>query len=386
MLASLSLILISSIVLSYFFTKINIPSLIAYLLVGIVFSPYLLNLIDVSIVNISIYFRTIALIIILIKAGLTLKPEDLLKSKKSIIMLSFIPASFEIIAYTIFTPLFFDFSYLDGALLGSVIAAVSPAVVVPKMVKMIEDESGTDKGIPQTILAGSSLDDIFVIVIFTTLLSLSNTHDFSPMVFLHVPFSIVGGIAVGVILGFVISFLFKKFVFDNNIRIILLLAISFFLKHLETYVEYSSLLAVISLAMCIRKIDVGLKDKITSLWAFFSIMLFVLIGSNLNLAYLSDIGFKAVAIIFLALGVRSIGTILCFVNTDLNKKERLFAVIAYMPKATVQAALGSVALEAGLPVGKLILTLAVAAILLTAPLGAYLMDITEPKLLNKDKK
>lgn len=396
MLVSFGLIIIFGLIFGFFCKKLKIPALIGMLFTGIILGPYVLNLIDSKTLSISAELRQIALIIILIKAGLSLDISDLKKTGKSAILLSFLPASFEIMAYFIFARIFFKIRAIDALLMGSVLAAVSPAVVVPRMVKLIEEKRGVNKSIPQMILAGSSCDDIFVLVLFSSFLSMAKGEDVSLISLANVPISIILGIIVGAIIGYILYVVFEIFykkgdMIRNSTKLIIILAISFLLvameKILKDKIAFSSLLAVIAMS-CVFKIKANyevslrLSEKFGKLWIFAEVLLFVLVGAEVNIFYITKLGFISIVMIFLALIIRSLGTMISISGSNLNKKEKLFTVFSYMPKATVQAAIGAVPLANGLSSGEIILSMAVLGILITAPIGAIFIDNFYQKLLD----
>lgn len=396
MLVSFGLIIIFGLIFGFFCKKLKIPALIGMLFTGIILGPYVLNLIDSKTLNISAELRQIALIVILIKAGLSLDISDLKRIGKSAILLSFLPASFEILAYFIFARIFFKIRSVDALLMGSVLAAVSPAVVVPRMVKLIEEKRGVEKSIPQMILAGASCDDIFVLVLFSSFLSMAKGEDVSFISLANVPISIILGIIVGAIIGYILYIVFEFFykkgdMIRNSTKLIIILAISFLLVAMENILKdkiaFSSLLAVIAMS-CIFKIKANdevssrLSEKFGKLWIFAEVLLFVLVGAEVNIFYIRKLGFISIIMIFLALIIRSLGTLLSISTSNLNKKEKLFTVFSYMPKATVQAAIGAVPLANGLSSGEIILSMAVLGILITAPIGAIFIDNFNQKLLD----
>ena len=389
---SLALIFILGILSNLVFNKIKLPSLIGMILSGIIIGPYVLNLIDGKVLNMSAELRTIALIIILTRAGLTLNLEDLKKAGIRSILMAFIPASFEILGITIFAHLIFRISLLEAALLGSVLAAVSPAVVVPRMIKIIEKGYGNNKAVGQMILASSSVDDIYVIVIFTSILSLftgaaNNTY----LSFVNIPVSIILGSLIGYLTGISISKLLKKIKLNNLEKSLFILAISMLLYYLEMQItspiKYSSLISIMAMGMTINIKDGDLKKdinkKYNNFWSIFEIFLFTLVGASINISYAKDMWPLALLIITIGLAFRILGVMISLISSDLNKKEKTFTMLAYLPKATVQAAIGGVALSYGLDKGDLILSVAVVSILYTAPLGALLIDKTYKKFLEK---
>ncbi|MFR7353931.1 cation:proton antiporter [Anaerococcus obesiensis] len=396
MLVSFGLIIIFGLIFGFFCKKLKIPALIGMLFTGIILGPNVLNLIDSKTLNISSELRQIALIVILIKAGLSLDISDLKRIGKSAILLSFLPASFEILAYFIIARILFKKRSVDALLMGSVLAAVSPAVVVPRMVKLIEEKRGVEKSIPQMILAGASCDDIFVLVLFSSFLSMAKGEDVSLFSLVNVPISIILGIIVGAIIGYILYIIFEFFykkgdMIRNSTKLIIILAISFLLVAIENILKdkiaFSSLLAVIAMS-CIFKIKANdevssrLSEKFGKLWIFAEVLLFVLVGAEVNILYIRKLGFISIVMIFLALIIRSLGTMISISSSNLNKKEKLFTVFSYMPKATVQAAIGAVPLANGLSSGEIILSMAVLGILITAPIGAIFIDNFYQKLLD----
>lgn len=398
MLESLALILLVGLAMGTICEKIKLPRIIGMLITGIVLGPYVLDLFDPSILSISAELRKIALIIILLKAGLSLNLSDLKKVGRPAVMMSFVPASFEIIGYIIFAPIIFGINRVEAAVMGAVLGAVSPAVVVPRMVQLMEEKYGTDKSIPQMILAGASCDDIFVIVLFTTFLGMAQGDKASVKEFVNIPISIVLGVIAGAAAGFILYFIFEtaykhKRCIRNSTKLIIILGVSFLLVtvegRLEGKVALSGLLAVVSMACvlkikCTGSVSQRLSAKFGKLWIAAEVILFVLVGAAVDIRYTLEAGGTAVLMIFAALIFRAAGVMLCTVKTGFTWKERLFCVIAYLPKATVQAAIGSVPLAAGLECGKIILSVAVMAIIITAPLGAFGMDISYKKLLKKE--
>ena len=382
MLYSLGCILILGLFLGAIAEKIKLPKLVGMLFAGIILGPYCLNQIDLKVLAISSDIRKVALIIILLKAGLSLDLNDLKKAGRSAICLSFLPASFEILGYILILPYVTGCTILDAAIIGSILAAVSPAVVVPRMVKLIEEGYGTEKVIPQMILAGSSCDDVFVIVLFTSFISMATGSGINIRNFLNIPISIFLGIILGIGVGFILSKIFNVLK-DSALQVCLLLGISCLFVLIDDYLPISGLLVVISLATTLHHLmDVKiLSTHFSEIWKFAEILLFVLVGAAVNIQYLGVVGIKAVLVIILALLFRCVGVLLSVVKTGLNKKEILFCMIAYLPKATVQAAISSIPLSMGLKCGELALSIAVMGILITAPLGAFLIDNFYKKLL-----
>lgn len=398
MLTSLSLIFLVGLAAAALCQRLKLPRIIGMLATGIVLGPYVLNLLDSSILSISADLRKIALIIILLKAGLSLNLEDLKKAGRPAVLLSFVPASFEIVGYVLLAPVILGISRIDAAVMGAVLAAVSPAVVVPRMIYLTENKYGTKKAIPQMIMAGSSCDDIFVIVLFTTFLGMAQGKSANALDFINIPISIICGIILGVAVGYLLYRFFEAMYnrnryIRNSMKVIVILGFSFLLISAEQWLEgkipVSGLLAVVSLA-CVLKIkstefvSKRLSDKFGKLWIAAEIILFVLVGAAVDIRYTCEAELPAAVVIFAALIFRSAGVVCCTLKTELSLKERLFCVIAYLPKATVQAAIGSVPLAAGLPCGKIILSVAVMAIIITAPIGAFGIDASYKKLLSQE--
>lgn len=389
MLLSFALIFLCGLILSSIMKKVRLPGLLAYLLTGIILGPYLLHLLDSKLLNISPDLRTIALIIILIRAGLALNTGDLRKVGRPAILMSFIPATFEIVAVTLSASLFFPISYLEASIMGSVLAAVSPAVVVPKMLDVMDSGYGKEKGIPQLVLAAASIDDIYVIVLFTALMGMYNSGSFNYRSLINVPVSIILGIVAGVVAGLLIVKIFKKIKIRDTVKVLILLSVAFLLVALEdglkTVLPVSGLLAGIAFSATIKNkydtLAVRLSAKFSKIWIAAQIVLFVLIGAELDISYASREGLAAVAIILIGLLFRTMGVFVSLIRSDLLYRERMFCAIAYLPKATVQAAIGAIALAAGIPSGNSILTVAVLAILITAPLGALGIELSYKKLL-----
>lgn len=392
MLLSIALILLTGLLLGGLFSKIKLPSLLGMIIVGIVLGLHALNLIDESILNISADLRQIALVIILTRAGLSLDISDLKRVGRPAILMCFVPACVEIIGTVLLAPLLLGISTLEAAVMGSVLAAVSPAVIVPRMIRLMEEGYGVDKGIPQLILAGASVDDVFVIIIFTAFTSLASTGELSPVSILQIPVSIVLGIVAGVIVGMVLVKFFRTFHMRDSVKLLIILSFSFLLielqNQLEGIVPFSGLLAIMSLGIVIkRKYDIlakRLSGKYNKLWVAAEIFLFVLVGATVDLKYAAVAGVSAVLLVMGALVFRMMGVALCLIKTDLSRKERLFCMVAYVPKATVQAAIGAIPLTMGLSCGQIVLTIAVLSILITAPFGAICIDNLYKKLLEKE--
>lgn len=397
MFLSLALIFLLGLSAASIFEKIGLPRIIGMLVVGIIISPYVLGLLDSSILGISPELRQTALIIILIKAGLSLDLSDLRKAGRPAVMMSFVPACFEIAGYTVFAPLLLGTNRIDSAVMGAVLSAVSPAVVVPRMVKLIEEKRGTEKCIPQMILAGASCDDIFVIVLFSTFVTMAQGGSAKVSDFLNIPVSIVLGILLGTLAGICVHFLFERayrrnHTISSTTKVIVILGTAFLLMAVETlvksYAAVSGLLAIVAMACIIRlrsdkNVSSRLSEKFGKLWIGAEVILFVLVGAAVDVRYTLAAGLSALLMIFIALAFRAVGVFICLLGTKLTAKERLFCIIAYLPKATVQAAIGSVPLSLGLPCGKIVLSVAVLAILITAPLGAIGIDRTYSRLLEK---
>lgn len=389
MLASIALILLLGLLLGSLFTKMKLPGLLGMILVGIVLGPYALNLIDESILNISADLRQIALVIILTRAGLTLDTADLKKVGRPAVLMCFVPACFEIAGTVLLAPLLLGVTTLEAAIMGSVIAAVSPAVVVPRMIRLIEEGYGKEHGIPQLILAGASVDDVFVIVMFTAFTSLATTGNMSVSSFLQIPVSIVLGILSGVLVGIAFVKFFKRFHMRDSVKILIILSCSFLLlalqNRLEGIVPVSGLLAIMSFGMVIKQkyevLAVRLSSKYNKLWVAAEVFLFVLVGATVDMKYAVSAGIMAVVLVIGALCFRMLGVACSLIKTKLTKKERLFCMVAYTPKATVQAAIGGMPLALGLSCGQIVLTVAVLAILITAPFGAICMDHMYKKCL-----
>lgn len=399
MLTSLALIFLVGLCMAAICQKLKLPRIIGMLVTGMVLGPYVLDFLDSSILSISAELRKMALIIILLKAGLSLNLNDLKKVGRPAILLAFVPASFEIVGYVLFAPIFLEISRIDAAVMGTVLAAVSPAVVVPRMVQLMEEKYGTKQSIPQMIMAGASCDDIFVIVLFTTFLGMAQGVKVSLLRFVNVPVSIFLGILLGAVIGYVLYRFFEtaykhQNYVRNSTKVILVLGVSFLLTAVEGWLDgkvaVSGLLAVVSMACvlkakCIPAVSKRLSEKFGKLWIAAEVILFVLVGAAVDLRYTVAAGGFAVLVIFLSLIFRMAGVFVCVLGTGLSWKERLFCAISYLPKATVQAAIGSVPLTAGLGCGKMILSVAVLAILITAPLGALGMDLTYKKLLAREE-
>lgn len=399
MLTSLALIFLVGLSAAAICGYLHLPRIIGMLFTGIILGPHVLGLLDDKILSISSELRQIALIIILLKAGISLNLADLKQVGRPAVMMAFVPASFEICGYLLCAPMILGITRIESAVMGAVLAAVSPAVVVPRMVQLMENGYGTEKSIPQMILAGASCDDIFVIVLFSTFAGIAQggTADFTQ--FLNIPVSIVLGILLGAAVGYLLSLFFetayaKEHYVRNSMKVIVVLGLSFLLMAVETwakpYVSVSGLLAVVSMACalkmkCPKSVSGRLSEKFGKLWIAAEVVLFVMVGAAVDIRYTATAGGAAVVMILLALIFRAAGVCVCMAGTALNKKERLFTVIAYLPKATVQAAIGSVPMAMGLSCGQIVLSVAVLAILITAPLGAIGMDMTYRRLLKRQE-
>ena len=391
MLCSISLILIAGMFMGWACKKIKLPALLGMLLTGMILGPYMLNLIDESILEISSELRKIALIMILTRAGLGLDLSELKKIGRPAVLMCFVPATFELAGMLLLGPNIMGLTVLEAAVMGSVLAAVSPAVVVPRMVKLMEEGYGVKEGIPQLILAGASVDDVYVIVLFSTFVGMMQGERASVMSFVNIPVSIILGIAIGLLLGFLLACFFKKVHIRDTSKVLMMISISFLLvtfeEKLTTTITFSALIAVMFLGIGLRQkrgeVAARISLKYGKIWVAAEVFLFVLVGAAVNISYLGKVGINAVLVIIGALVFRMLGVFVCLLGTDLNGKERLFAMLAYTPKATVQAAIGGIPLSMGLPCGETVLTVAVLAIVLTAPLGAFAIDRMYGRLLKK---
>lgn len=391
MLTSLALIFLTGLILGSLFERLKLPKLLGMIFTGILLGPYVLNLLDDSILSISPDLRQLALVIILTRAGLALDIEDLKKVGRPAILMCFIPALLEIIGIVLVAPPLLNISLLDAAIMGAVVAAVSPAIIVPRMLKLMEEGYGARNSIPQLIMAGASVDDIFVIVLFTSFTSIASGEQFTPTTLFQIPVSIILGILLGVIAGLLLAILFKRLHMRDSTKTIILLSISFLLialeKALESIVPISGLLAVMGMGATLLQsspqVAKRLSSKFSKLWVASEILLFVLVGATVDIQYALSAGLLAILVILVGLIFRMLGVYLCLLKTALSKKERFFCMIAYCPKATVQAAIGSIPLTMGLDCGQIVLTVAVLAILITAPLGAVGIDTSYTKLLTK---
>lgn len=392
MLLSAALILLVGMSMGWICQKVKLPSLLGMLLTGMVLGPYVLDLIDASILGISADLRKIALIIILTRAGLGLDLSALKKIGRPAVMMCFVPASFELLGMVLLAPRFMGMSVLEAAVLGSVLAAVSPAVVVPRMVKLMDEGYGTKEGIPQLILAGASVDDVYVIVLFSTFVGMLQGEGASVLRFVNIPVSILLGIVIGAAIGVLLAVFFQKVHIRDTTKVLIILSISLLLVTAEdaltTPITFSALIAIMFIGIGLQKkrevVAKRLAVKYSKLWVAAEVFLFVLVGATVNVDYLGKVGVKVLIVIIGALVFRMLGVAVCLLGTSLKKKERLFTMMAYTPKATVQAAIGGIPLSLGLACGDTVLTAAVLAIVLTAPLGAFAIDLTYKKLLAKE--
>lgn len=391
MLKSIALIMLIGMSAGWVCRKVKLPGLIGMLFTGIILGPYVLNMLDSSILLVSADIRKIALVIILTRAGLTLNLEDLKKVGRPAFLMCFVPATFEMIGMIILAPRLLDVSLIEAAVIGAVVAAVSPAVVVPKMIKLMEDGYGTKQGIPQLILAGASVDDVYVIVMFTAFTSLAQGGNVSVMSFVNIPVSIMFGIIIGIIIGKALAVVWKKLHIRDTVKAAIFLSVALLLVDIEaslnTPITFASLISVMFIGIVLKKdrpeVAFRLSQKYNKMWVWAEVMLFVLVGATVDIGYVAYAGVSAIVIIIGALIFRMAGVALCMAGTKLKLKERVFCMLAYTPKATVQAAIGGVPLSMGLACGNTVLTVAVLAIIITAPLGAFAIDMTYRKLLKK---
>ena len=391
MLLSISLILLVGMSVGWMCKKMRLPSLLGMLVTGMVLGPYMLDLLDGSILGISAELRKIALIIILTRAGLGLDLSGLKKIGRPAVFMCFVPASLELLGILLIAPKLLGISMLEAAILGAVLAAVSPAVVVPRMVKLMEEGYGVREGIPQLILAGASVDDVYVIVLFSTFLGMIQGESASVIHFINIPISIFLGVGIGFLIGIILAYYFKKVHIRDTSKVLIILSISLLLvvleDHLTIPITFSALIAIMFIGIGLQKkrevVARRLSVKYGKLWVAAEVFLFVLVGATVNIGYLGKVGVKALVVIAVALIFRMFGVFLCLLGTSLDKKERLFAMMAYTPKATVQAAIGGIPLSLGLACGEIVLTVAVLAIVLTAPAGAFAMDLSYKKFLKK---
>lgn len=399
MIASLAYIFLLGLAFAAVCAKLKLPRIIGMLAAGIILGPYALNMLDTSVLAVSADLRKIALIIILLKAGLSLDLSDLKKVGRPAVMMSFVPACFEILAYMLFAPYILGITKIEAAVMGAVMSAVSPAVVIPRMSMLMDNGYGTKKSIPQLIMAGASCDDIFVIVLFSAFAGMAQGGTANVYDFIGIPLSIILGVVLGSVAGICLGMFFESAnkrgrYIRNSMKVIIVLGISFILVSVETWTEniipISGLLAVVGMACaikikCVPSVTKRLSEKFGKLWIAAEVILFVLVGAAVDIRYTMGAGIAAVGMILTALIFRCAGVFICVIGTELNRKERLFCIISYLPKATVQAAIGSVPLAMGLPCGKLVLSVSVLGILITAPLGAIGIDMTYEKLLGKNE-
>ncbi len=391
MLLSIALIIILSLFLSQIFSYLKLPKILGMIIAGVILGPFVFDLIDSEILNISADLRQIALVVILIRAGLSLDLDDLKKVGKQAVILAYVSASVEMIAITFFAHLFFDISFLDAALMGAVVVAVSPAVIVPKMLHLLSKGYGQDKKIPQLILAGASVDNVFILIIFASILQFQQGSNLSVMTFLNIPIAVSLGIFIGIVVGIVLVYIFKKLHIRDTLKVLIIFSVGFLIivlqQTLTGIIPISGILAVITLAVTILKLHEHLAKRLVlkfeKIWVIAEIMLFVLVGAIVDISIMANVGLIAIALIFIAMSFRMIGVYISLIKSPLNQKEKLFVGFSYMPKATVQAAIGAIPLALGFSSGILILTVAVLAILITAPIGAILIDVTHQKLLKE---
>lgn len=391
MLKSIALIMLIGMSAGWVCRKVKLPGLLGMLFTGIILGPYVFNLLDSSILLVSADIRKIALVIILTRAGLTLNLEDLKKVGRPAFLMCFVPATFEMIGMIILAPRLLDVSLIEAAVIGAVVAAVSPAVVVPEMIKLMEEGYGTKQGIPQLILAGASVDDVYVIVMFTAFTSLAQGSNVSVMSFVNIPVSIIFGIIIGIIIGKALAVVWKKVHIRDTVKAAIFLSVALLLVGVEaslnTPITFASLISVMFIGIALKKdrpeVAFRLSQKYNKMWVWAEVMLFVLVGATVDIGYVAYAGVSAIVIIIGALIFRMAGVALCMAGTKLKLKERAFCMLAYTPKATVQAAIGGVPLSMGLACGNTVLTVAVLAIIITAPLGAFAIDMTYRKLLKK---
>ena len=391
MLKSIALIMLIGMSAGWVCRKVKLPGLIGMLFTGIILGPYILNMLDSSILLVSADIRKIALVIILTRAGLTLNLEDLKKVGRPAFLMCFVPATFEMIGMIILAPRLLDVSLIESAVIGAVVAAVSPAVVVPEMIKLMEEGYGTKQGIPQLILAGASVDDVYVIVMFTAFTSLAQGGNVSVMSFVNIPVSIMFGIIIGIIIGKALAVVWKKLHIRDTVKAAIFLSVALLLVDIEaslnTPITFASLISVMFIGIALKKdrpeVAFRLSQKYNKMWVWAEVMLFVLVGATVDIGYVAYAGVSSIVIIIGALIFRMVGVALCMAGTKLKLKERVFCMLAYTPKATVQAAIGGVPLSMGLACGNTVLIVAVLAIIITAPLGAFAIDMTYRKLLKK---
>ncbi len=391
MLLSISLILIVGMSMGWICQKIKLPRLIGMLATGMILGPYVLDLLDNSILGISAELRKMALIIILTRAGLGLDLSGLKKLGRPAVLMCFVPASFELIGMILLAPKLMGLTVLEAAIMGAVLAAVSPAVVVPRMIKLMDEGYGVKEGIPQLIIAGASVDDVYVIVLFSTFVGMMQGEGTSILNFVNIPISIFLGMAIGLLLGVLLAHLFKRVHIRDTAKVLIILSISLLFvvieDNLTTAITFSALIAIMFIGIGLQKnrevVAKRLSVKYEKLWIVAEVFLFVLVGATVNIQYLGKVGGKALFVIIGVLVFRMLGVFVCLIGTSITRKERLFAMIAYTPKATVQAAISGIPLALGFGCGETVLTVAVLAIVLTAPLGAFAIDFSYKKLLNR---
>ena len=391
MLLSISLILIVGATMAWLCRKIRLPSLLGMLVTGIILGPYVTNLLDNSILGISIELRKIALIVILTRAGLGLDLSGLKKIGRPAVLMCFIPASFELIGMILLAPKLMGLTMLEAAIMGAVLAAVSPAVVVPRMVKLMDEGYGVEEGIPQLILAGASVDDVYVIVLFSTFVGMMQGKGASIISFINIPVSIFLGIIIGILLGLLLADFFKKIHIRDTSKVLIILSITFLLVVIEdkltTVITFSALITVMFIGIGLQRKNKTVAERLSikygKLWVAAEIFLFVLVGATVNIGYIGKVGVKAIIVIVGALIFRMLGVFVCLLGTRIKGKEKLFAMVAYTPKATVQAAIGGIPLALGFSCGETVLTIAVLAIVFTAPIGAFAIDLSYKKLLQR---
>lgn len=392
MLLSIALILIAGMSMGWLCKTMKLPSLLGMLAAGILLGPYVLDLLDESILGISSELRRIALIIILTRAGFGLDMSGLKKTGRQAVLMCFVPASFEVIGIVLLAPWLMGLSVIEAAVMGAVLAAVSPAVVVPRMVKLMDEGYGVKKGIPQLILAGASVDDVYVIVLFSTFVGMMQGEGASVMSFINIPVSIISGMAIGLVIGMMLAYYFKNVHIRDTAKVLIILSISLLLAAAEdaltTPITFSALIAVMFIGIGLQKkcgiVAERLSVKYGKMWVAAEVLLFVLVGATVDTGYLGRVGVKALIVITGALIFRMLGVLVCMAGSNLKWRERLFTMLAYTPKATVQAAIGGIPLSLGLACGETVLTVAVLAIILTAPLGAFAIDLLYKRMLDKD--
>ena len=393
MLLSIALILLVGMSMGWICRKIKLPGLLGMFITGSVLGPYVLNMLDIKLLGISADLRKIALIIILTRAGLGLDLASLKKIGRPAVLMCFVPATFELAGMLLLAPRLMGMSLLEAAVMGAVLAAVSPAVVVPRMVKLMEEGYGVKEGIPQLILAGASVDDVYVIVLFSTFSGMMQGEGASVIRFVNIPVSIILGMIIGLTIGILLAFYFQKVHIRDTAKVLIILGISFLLAAAEdsltTPVTFSALIAIMFIGVGLQRkreaVAKRLAVKYGKLWVAAEVFLFVLVGATVNIGYLGRVGVRALLMIAGALLFRMAGVWVCLLGTGLKTGEKAFTMLAYTPKATVQAAIGGIPLALGFACGDTVLTVAVLAIVLTAPLGAFAIDLSYRKLLTKSK-